>query len=294
MVEEGLYARAHKKIEELMPTLKGETLTREQWHRLLHINPNDTDHIAHKEAINLVLYNMSQVNIKKKIVKNDRGFKVVDDTLVPIDFKNASGEYFNMLWPFGIHKYCFLHKKNVAVVYGSKDSGKTALLLNIIRLNMGKHNISYFSSEMGASELALRLGKYDGLALADWNFNAYERSYHFNEVVDPNGLNLVDFLELGGDDTEYFKGVSLVRQMYDVLDGGVLIIACQKNRDAELPKGGTGLLEKARVALSLDPSKVTLAVAKNWADGVISSPKGKSWTYQLVGGINILNIIEES
>ena len=33
-------------------------------------------------------------------------------------------------------------------------------------------------------------------------------------------------------------------------------------------------------------------VAKNWAEGVTSSPKGKKWTFQLVGGANFVNIQE--
>jgi len=178
------------------------------------------------------------------------------------------------------------------IVYGSKDAGKTALCLNIVRLNMNKHKILYFSSEMVEDEMAIRLSKADGMELTDWQFEAYERSYDFNEVIDPDGLNVIDFLELGGDEAEYYKGVALVRRIYDKLDNGIAIIACQKNKGAEFPKGGAGLLEKARVALSLDPNKVKLTVAKNWADGVYTKPVGKCWTYQLVGGINIVNPIE--
>ena len=179
------------------------------------------------------------------------------------------------------------------IIFGSKDSGKTALMMNITRLNMKKHHTLYFSSEMVDDEFRNRLSKYGGMELDDWNFEPYERSYDFNEVVDPNALNLIDFLELGGEDnSEYYKGVSLIRKVYDKLENGVAIIACQKNRDADFPKGGEGMLEKSRIALSLDPNKVTLVVAKNWCEGITSSPRGKAWTYQLVGGINIVNPIE--
>ena len=107
-------------------------------------------------------------------------------------------------------------------------------------------------------------------------------------------LYLIDFLELGGDDSEYYKGVALVRRIYDRLIeiGGIAFIACQKNKDASLPKGGSGLLEKARIAVSLDPNRVELVVAKNWADGITTSPKGMAWSYKLVGGINIVNPVE--
>ena len=79
------------------------------------------------------------------------------------------------------------------------------------------------------------------------------------------------------------------RKIYDKLNKGIAIIACQKNKDAELPKGGSGLLEKARMAVSLDPGTIKLTIAKNWADGISISPRGKTWSYKLLGGINIIN-----
>lgn len=178
------------------------------------------------------------------------------------------------------------------IVYGSKDAGKTAFLFNVIRLNMHKHRISYFSSEMVGEEMKIRLSKADDLKLEDWRFEAYERSSDFDQVISPDDINIIDFLELGGE-VEYFHGVGLIRKIYDKLDKGVAIIACQKNKDAELPKGGEGMLEKARIAVSLDPNRATLKVCKNWADGVIMSPRDKSWGYQLVGGINIIHIHEQ-
>ncbi len=58
MADKGLYARAHKAIEELLPSLKGETIGREQWWRLLSVNPNNEHHIPFKNAINEVLYQL--------------------------------------------------------------------------------------------------------------------------------------------------------------------------------------------------------------------------------------------
>ncbi len=288
MTDDGLYKRAHKAIEDILPTLKGETLTREQFHRLLNVIPNRKEHIPFKDAINTVLWNMAQAK-KKKIEKISSGFKIVNDELVPISLDGGDASKFDLVLPFGVHQYCFLYRKNIGIIFGSKDAGKTAFLLNIARLNMENRRVVYFSSEMVDAEFKVRLSKYKELDIADWKFEPYERSYDFDQVIQPDALNLIDFLELGGDESEYYKGVALVRRIWDKLDGGVAFIACQKNRNAELPKGGSGLLEKARIALSLDPGKVKLTVAKNWADGIESSPVGKTWTYKLVGGINIIN-----
>ena len=291
--EKKLYARAHQLIENLIPTLKGEKLTREQWYKLCNINPNSENHIPFKKAVNDVLWNLSQQNKKKLIVKDGSYFKVVNDDLVPIDFMGAHGEIFDLILPFYLHEYCFLYRKNIMIIFGSKDAGKTAILLNIIKLNMHKHRTLYFSSEMVEDELAGRLRKDDSLRLEDWKFEPFERSYDFDQVVDPDALNIIDFLELGGDESEYYKGVSLVRKIYDKLDKGVAIIAVQKNHGADLPKGGSGLLEKARIGLSLDPNKAKLTIAKNWASGVQTTPRGRKWKFQLVGGIKIVNCEED-
>jgi len=294
MNKEGLYARAHKAIEALLPSLKGETLSREQWWRLLNINPNNPYHIPYKDAVNQVLYQLSKVNKNRVIDKVGNDYRVIDDDLTPIIIGGTQGSRFDLTLPFGIHQYCFMYNKNIGIVYGSKDAGKTALMLNIARLNMHKQRVIFLSSEMGQDEFNGRLAKYNGLELSDWKIEAFERSYNFEQVMKESALYLIDFLELGGDEQEYYKGVALVRRIYDKLVqiGGVAFIACQKNRDASLPKGGSGLLEKARIAVSLDPGRIELVVAKNWAEGIIHSPRGKVWNYQLVGGINIVNPVE--
>lgn len=294
MADAGLYARAHRAIEDLLPSLKGETISREQWWRLLNVNLNNQHHIPFKNAINEVLYQMSIVNKNKLIEKNGSGFKVVDDELIPIVIGGKQGGKFDLVLPFGIHGYCFMYDRNIGIIFGSKDAGKTAILMNIGRLNMDRHRVVYFSSEMGTDEFNGRLVKYKGLELSDWKMEVYERSYNFDQVIKEEAIYLIDFLELGGDESEYYKGVALVRRIYDKIriTGGVVFIACQKNKDASLPKGGSGLLEKARIAISLDPGKIKLVVAKNWADNIASSPVGKKWTYKLVGGINILNVQE--
>jgi len=290
----GHYARAHALIIEKIQYLKGERLTREQWWKLCNINLNNPDHIPFKDAVNAVLWNMSEDNKKKLIAKEGTYYKVVDNTLTAIDFKSLNGDKpIDLMLPFGIHRYCYLYRKNVMIVFGSKDSGKTSMCLNIIRMNMKRHKINYFSSEMGDTELKKRLLRCKDLELDDWNFKAWERSYDFHEAVAeyPDDVNIIDFLELGGDEAEYYKAVSFIRKIYDATKN-ITIIALQKNKNAELPKGGSGALEKARIALSLDPGMAKLVVAKNWADGVEHNPAGKAWSYQLVGGINIVNPME--
>jgi len=293
MPEKGLYDRASDKLLEILPMVKGETLTRDEIYKMCNVSPTMSNHASFRKAINDVLYNWTTVNKKRdRVVRNGKGFKFIDDSLTRINFLNADRSRFELELPFGIHKYCYLHRKNIGIVMGTKDAGKSAFLINIARMNMRKHRTLYFSSEMVDAELAERLSKVKGIALDEWAIEAYERSYDFDEVIDPNGLNLIDFLELGGTDSEYYQGVGLIRKIYDKLENGVAFIACQKSFGIDYPRGGEGMLEKARIAVALESNSAKLVVGKNWADGVTVSPKGKEWTYSLVGGVNYVNIMD--
>ncbi|KKN76938.1 hypothetical protein LCGC14_0365900 [marine sediment metagenome] len=296
---DGNYAQAHKAITDLLPLLVGETLTREQWYRQIGANPFDPKQADYRHAINKVLLNLSKTNKKKQIVKAGSGFKVIDDSVETIDLLGEAGTAINLILPFGIHTYCKVFAGNIVIVFGSKDAGKTAFILNAIKMNRNNGRaITYYSSEMGRDELRNRLLQDKELTLEQWAgiFQPVIRSSNFDEVLDPDGFNFIDFLELGGDENEYYKGVALIRRIYDRLAGGkgIAVIACHKNQGAALPKGGSGMLEKARIAVSLDKGEAKLVVAKNWVDGIITSPTGKNWTYKLVGGINYFNIVEGS
>mgnify|MGYP001572622047 CR=1 FL=1 len=290
--EKGLYARAHDKIINLLPSLKGETLSREDFWKLLNIR-HIADHQDFKKAINDVLWNLSERNQNKLIKKVGNRFKIVDDKLTELKWQKADPKQIvPIILPFGIHELCVMYRKNIMIISGSKDSGKTATMLNIIRENMATHKITYFNSEMGEVELLNRIKKFDGISPEEWNFECFERSYDFEDVIDPDGMNLIDFLELGGDDQEYYKVVAYIRRIYDKLNQGIAIIALQKNVGATYPRGGQGAFEKARIVLTLDSGKATLSVAKNWAEGVVENPRNRAWTYKLVGGVNIRDVLE--
>ena len=54
-----------------------------------------------------------------------------------------------LCWPFHLEQLVTLYPRNIAVVAGSPDAGKTALLLNLIYLNQHLHDVWLFNSEMG-------------------------------------------------------------------------------------------------------------------------------------------------
>ena len=184
--------------------------------------------------------------------------------LVEMDYINANDEAVDIWLPFGLSDLVELFFGNVVVISGSPNSGKTCLLLNIIKENMLKDwNIYYFNSEMGEGELKKRLLKFDYLGLSDWKFKAYQRGEDFQDVIIPgkNSLNLIDFLEVH--DEFYIIGRK-IKEIHDRLDGGLAVIALQKNPGTDQGLGGFRSLEVTRLALAIDYGRVKIVKAKNF------------------------------
>jgi hypothetical protein len=208
----------------------------------------------------------------------------VDKRAEVIDFINAQGEMLDIKWPFGIEKLCGIMPKNIVVVTGSPDTGKTAFLLDFIRKNMMKHKCNYFSSEMGALELKSRLEKFPQLPLTGWNFKPMERSSNFSDVIRPDEINVIDFLEIHQD---FYLIGQWIKDIFDKLNKGIAVIAIQKNtgKGVDIARGGVGSLEKPRlyITLSNNPHTLKIVKAKNWANDMVN-PNGMYLRYKIVGG----------
>lgn len=224
--------------------------------------------------------------------RGDGWFRFVDTTLEPMKLAGANPHrVIDIKWPFNLEKYIRVYRKNIIIVFGSKSAGKTALLINLARMNMGKFPIAYFNSDMGEEEFRMRLDKFEGLDIEEWDrlVELYPVSLHFEDHIKPNHINIVDFLEIFD---EFWRMGEPIHQMASKLDEGILVVAIQKNPGVDLGLGGNRAMEKAKLGLSLDPGKIKIIEAKNWQDGITASPKGKVWTYKLLGGAKIINPVE--
>jgi Bifunctional DNA primase/polymerase, N-terminal/Primase C terminal 1 (PriCT-1) len=215
----------------------------------------------------------------------NKSFRLIDKAARRIDFKSGATRLpLALQFPFQIERLVNIYPKNIIIIAGTANAGKTAWLLNFIRLNMADYAIYYFSSEMGDTELALRLGKFEGIGLEDWNFTAEERSSNFADVIRPDCINIIDFLEI---DHDFNEVAGQIRQIYDKLNSGIAIIAIQKNPDVDLGRGGTFSLEKARLYLSMDDGVTSITKAKNWVNPEFN-PNRMKIKYKIVGGCKFI------
>jgi hypothetical protein len=151
------------------------------------------------------------------------------------------------IWlPCNLHNIASLRPKNIMVIAGVSNTGKTAWLLNIARNNK---NVYYFNSEMEIGELKEKLSSFEGGIKYFNHVTFLERSSNFSDVIRPDAINIIDFLEIH---EEHYKMGLLIKEIHDRLGKGVCIIAIQKDKNKDFGVGGVSTLEKARLYINLD------------------------------------------
>ena len=238
-----------------------------------------------KKNLSKILSRLVLEGLIERVGRKYGCFRRIERDSNVLDWRNAdTSTVVDLIWPFHLERLVTLYPKNIVVVAGSPNVGKTSLLLNLIRLNMANHRIAYFSSEMGPEELKLRLNNFQDVGQDEWKFEAYDRSANFADAVQPNAINLIDYLEVT---TDFFKVGGEIKAIYDKLDKGVAVIALQKKKGAEYGRGAEFSLEKARLYLSMDDGELKIVKAKNWgpdAKETGHNPNGRIYHFSLVGG----------
>ncbi len=216
---------------------------------------------------------------------NQRGaYRKVDNSVQEMDWETCDDTIINVKWPFEMEQFFICLPKNLIVISGSPDAGKTAYCLNFAMLNMDRYKINYFTSEMGALELKTRLKKF-AIPFAKWKAVRFiERNSNFSDVVDPDGINVVDYIEVP---EEPWKISIPINEIFRKLDKGICIIALQKPRGRDIARGGEATLDRPRLYLSMGNGVMKIVKCKNWADED-RNPNGLTREYKIVQGHNFI------
>ena len=213
--------------------------------------------------------------------KLNKQFRYVNKKVTSLNFKTASiAGVKRVKWPLDIQQYVNLFPGNMAVVAGSPNAGKTALLLDFIYLNQDEFPIYYFCSEMGGVELRDRLDKFPGMTMEDWCFKAIERAGDFADVIVPEAINIIDYLEMT---TDIYMVNTYLTEISHKIGDGIAIVALQKKIGAPIGRGQEFGLEKPKLYLSLDAGKITIVKGKSWAIRGVN-PNGLTATFQIEDG----------
>ena len=246
---------------------------------------------ANMDYVYVVMKRLCGERLIKAINGRHGSFRLLDKDAPILNWKGVK-DYtgVDMLWPFELEKFVKIHPRNVIVVGGDPNKGKTAFLHNVISLNWRKHNIALWDSENSKQELAIRFAEYEDYGL--WPDDiARERSKDFADVIEeynPDGINIIDYLEI----TENFYAVGkFLREIRDALGKGRAIVAIQKAKGAELPIGRDFSQQIARLVLTIDPGILTIRKAKSFAQRNVN-PNNMKFSFKLKDGAHFTDIEE--
>lgn len=212
--------------------------------------------------------------VDRKIIerhpKDVKRWRQITKDLVELDYKHlALTTPLDIELPLGLSLLTKIFPGNLFVIAGSQNAGKSAVALELIRLNNDKPMLChYFYSEGGDAELRNRLDGCEGMDINEWNFRAFSRSTDFADVIVPGCLNVVDYLEVTD---EFYSVADKLTAICNKNPDGFNVVCLQKNAGAKLGRGGSFSLEKARLYIAFDEAdgannaQAEIIKAKSWA-----------------------------
>jgi hypothetical protein len=239
-----------------------------------------------KHAVIQALKRLQDEGIIEKYGEQRGVYRRIESKADEIDFMGVEERVIDLKFPFSIERWVKILPKNIIIIAGESNAGKTAFLLNVCENNMGKFKINYFSSEMGPMELRARLNKFQG-NLSHWkeNINFRERMSNFADVIKPNDINIIDFLEITN---EFYRVGGMITEIHNKLKKGICLIALQKNPGTDLGLGGMRSIEKARLYMSMGNNQVKIVKGKNWATDF--NPNGMVFKFKLIQGSKFVEV----
>lgn len=195
-----------------------------------------------------------------------------------IDIENVPTDEFPLVLPFGLNEIVEIYPKEIILIAGETNGGKTSLIfwilwhtlcslkikgilkpknkyIETLNLQEGRVGLRYLSSEMGASAIAKKVSllTYEDASIHSWNQCIVSEEIGdkpIQDLVDPHGVNAIDYLEVNSDG-DFAKMGCTVAEVFKALDSGVAIIATQKRKNSAYGVGGEGMKEKPRLSLTI-------------------------------------------
>jgi hypothetical protein len=231
---------------------------------------------------------MSIQKLKKdRIIKSSDGragcYKKVENDLRIIDLTSIKDvASLDVALPLGFGHFVEIYAKDLIVYAGTPNQGKTSFMLEALRLNMNRFQCFYFSSEMSAVACRNRILKHRDTLLKEWKINFIESFVDVVDVIQPDAVNFVDYVE--APDGEFFRIPSILSQIQRKLLKGVAFVALQKNPGTSYGIGGYQTLAKPSIFFTLEYNVCKVEKAKNFKK---INPNGFSAKFRIVDGINL-------
>ena len=268
------------------------------------INLNDLNFSLKDLKGDLKILNSSDANILYVTIKTLCNQGVIEkfgvtpgiyrkkETLVNfVDISQAEDlTYFDLKWPLNVQDYVGVSAKSISVIAGETEAGKSAFLTNFCYLNLDKHKILYFSSEMTPSRFKKRVSTLPR-PLGDWKKLLFttDKSADFHDTIDPDAINVIDYLEL--DPGRVFDVATYLKRIFEKLNKGIAIVALQKKRGEDLAYGRDWTMQKSEFYMTISRIEgeniAKIEKSKNWVNSRVN-PVGLKRKFYIVDGVKFI------
>jgi len=268
-------------IEEWISLVKGKFNVRDIWYEVGIETPENKTHLR------VIL---SRLETKGIISANGGGgnYRRLDTEVQVVEWQKADpNKVIDLKFPFGEHNFAKIYPKSIIIVAGSKNAGKTAYLYNFIKLNMDKHIIDLFNSETSPEQMNERFDPLDIPVPAP--FNTYERYDNFADVIHPDHISVIDYLDLNSE-------VYLVGAEIDAIfrkTRGAVVIGLQKPPptvaivkgvkkliERDLAYGGGFSAKRAVLYITMGQNKLKLLYVKTPKQPKVN-PNNMTFTFEI-------------
>jgi hypothetical protein len=237
-----------------------------------------------KTACRVHLHRQVQAEVIERHATKNGLYRKVEKEVEIMNLKDAETTPLVIDWPLGIGEYYVAYCKNIHVFAGTKDSGKTAFFLDFIKRNQKYgYEFRYLNSEMSPEELRMRMDKHTDMKFKDWKFTPIERMSNFADIIKPDAINIIDYIEVNKNFSEV---ADEIKDIHGKLSNGIALIAIQKKYGEILGRGGDFTLQRPRLYVTFEhrPTKkeghAKCFVAKNRRDPE-RGLAGRECTYKL-------------
>jgi len=192
----------------------------------------------------------------------------------PYDVERSDG--------FGFEDYVILYPGDLIVIAGNSNAGKTTWCLNFLVNNMDKFKCRFITNELGDKQkFKARISHFDWVDVLDKNgkgkFEVIKRYTNWQDIILPDAINIIDWINLAGDRT---YDIGMVMQSIQAnLGSGLGIIAIQKGEGNPLGRGKDFSRDLASLYLAIDYEKLTVVKCKSWEK---DNPNNKMFGFRVV------------
>ena len=246
-----------------------------------------------------VIKKLSYLVNKGKLEKSAHQYTYINNEYVSIEWWNAAlTKPVPISWPrgvddgsrFGFDGHVIINPRDIIVIAGVSNMGKTAFALNMLWNNMDKLPCFLMGNEYEASKFKRRVQKMtwanpigeDGRP----KFELVERYDRWQDIIQPDAVNIIDWINLG--DAFYQIG-TVIQGIKSKLDKGIAVIVIQKDPNKDRGLGGGFSEHLSSLYLLIDRGRLTVRKVK---EPYQFNSQGRSYGFQIEDGVRFWDIHE--